>query len=113
MKYELKSVASMSVLVSSVPAVLFVLGILGGLLTFVIAPTQQMEPMNFMTRLLATGLFSLLYMVLMVGLLMVVSSMYNFFTETLGLRGLRINMEPLEDDEASDEAEGIEEEPAS
>ena len=98
MKYELRSISAMSILVSSVPAVLFLLGLLGGILTFLVLPNPQIEPMTSVTRLLATGLFALLYMVLMVALLVVVSFLYNLFTHTIGLRGIRIEAEALEEE---------------
>ncbi|MBI4051902.1 MAG: DUF3566 domain-containing protein [Elusimicrobia bacterium] len=97
MKYELRSISATSILLSSIPAVLFLLGLLGGVLTFVIIPNPQIEPMNTLTRLMATGLFGLLYMVLMVALLMVVSFLYNLFTQTIGLRGIRVEIEEMEE----------------
>ncbi|MBI4057387.1 MAG: hypothetical protein HY399_07585 [Elusimicrobia bacterium] len=99
MKYELRSISPMSILISSIPAVLFLLGLLGGLVTFVVLPNPQMEPMGGMTRLMATGLFAVLYMVLMVALLVVVAFLYNLFTQTVGLRGIRVDIEPMEEAE--------------
>ena len=103
MKYEIKSISSMSVLVSSVPAVLFVLGLLGGLLTFLVIPNPEIEPMTAGTRVLATGIFAVLYMVLMVGLMMVITFMYNLFTTTVGLRGIQLDIEGLEQDDVAPE----------
>lgn len=103
MKYEIKSISSMSVLVSSVPAVLFILGLLGGLLTFLVIPNPEIEPMTAATRFLATGIFAVLYMVLMIGLMMVITFMYNLFTTTVGLRGIRLEIDPIDHDDAASE----------
>lgn len=105
MKYELKYIQPSSIVLSSLPVVLFLLGLLGGLLTFVILPNPNLDPMAGMTKLMATGLFSLLYMFLMIALLVVVAFLYNLFTQTIGLKGVRIEVEEVSGDESETEGD--------
>lgn len=97
MRHEIKSIAIMSLIASAVPALLFFLGLFGGFVTFVLVPNPQVEGLNIATRLLAVGLFSVLYMVLMVAILVVASFLYNFFTKTVGLKGIHVELEAKEE----------------
>lgn len=97
MKYELRAIRIRSLILSGVPAVLFALGLFGGAMTFVIMPGQQVEELGVSQRLLAAGMFSLLYMFLMVAVLIVAAFLYNFFTQTVGLRGLCVDLAGAED----------------
>ena len=98
MKYELRSISMRSVIISGIPVVLFLLGLFGGLMTFLVLPAPGIQDLTPMQRVMAAGLFSLLYMVLMVCLLVLVAFMYNFFTQTVGMRGLRVELEAAEDE---------------
>jgi len=100
MKYELRSIKIGSLILSGVPALLFFLGLFGGVMTFVVLPGQQLGDLGPMQRILAAGMFSLLYMFLMVALLIVVAFLYNFFTQTVGLRGLCVELAEAADDSA-------------
>lgn len=112
MKYELRSIKIGSLILSGVPALLFFLGLFGGVMTFVVLPGQQLGDLGPMQRVLAAGMFSLLYMFLMVALLIVVAFLYNFFTQTVGLRGLCVELASADEGGAAvaaaaeDEAEG-------
>lgn len=74
-----------------ISAVLSALGLIGGLITFVILPQPQMVGMPVTMRLISTVLFSLLYMVLMDALVLVVAALYNFFGASLG--GIHMEIE--------------------
>lgn len=97
MKYELRSIKIGSLILSGVPTVLFALGLFGGVMTFVVLPGAQLEELSAMQRLLAAGMFSLLYMFLMVAVLIVSAFLYNFFTQTVGLRGLCVELASAEE----------------
>lgn len=66
-----------------------VFGLLGGLVTFVSGPNDGLSPG---LRALATVGFSLFYMALMDGVVLVVSAIYNLMTRA-GLRGLSLRLE--------------------
>ncbi|MBI4249351.1 MAG: hypothetical protein HY611_07595 [Elusimicrobia bacterium] len=87
---------------------LWLLGLFGGLVTFVLVPNPQMGEMGVVTRLLATGLFSVLYMCLMDALLHVAFFLYNFFINTVGLDGINLIYDPVETQEAEAPAEEAE-----
>lgn len=107
MRYELRSIKIGSLILSGIPTVLFFLGLFGGIMTFVVMPGAQLEELTGMQRLLAAGMFSLLYMFLMVAVLIVAAFLYNFFTQTVGLRGLCVELAASE--EGSGASEGGEE----
>lgn len=67
-----------------------VLGFLGGAYTFFLGPGGGLSP--FM-RVAATFGFSALYMVLMDGVVLSVSSVYNLFTRRLGFSGLSLSLD--------------------
>lgn len=77
----------------AVSAILGSLGLFGGLVTFVILPNPQTDGLGFGLKLVSTGFFALLYMVLMDALVLVVSALYNFFGGGLGLGGIRLDIE--------------------
>jgi hypothetical protein len=109
MKYELRSIKIGSLILSGVPALLFFLGLFGGVMTFVVLPSNQLGDLSASQRVMAAAMFSLLYMFLMVALLIVVAFLYNFFTQTVGLRGLCVELSEAQEggaDEAAEEEEG-------
>ena len=83
----------------AVSAVLGCLGLFGGLVTFVIMPNAQMTGLAVTWRLIATVVFSLLYMVLMDALVMVVAALYNFFNDSLGWGGIHLDFEEAPSEE--------------
>jgi hypothetical protein len=85
----------------AVSAVLGSLGLLGGLMTFVLVPNSQNASMALSMRLLSTLLFTLFYTVLMDGVVLLVAVLYNLFAGGLGLGGLSLD---LEDDAGAGEA---------
>ncbi|NLO92412.1 MAG: hypothetical protein GX410_10555 [Elusimicrobia bacterium] len=97
MKYEIKYLSPVSLVLSSVPLVLFCLGAIGGLLAFVIVPNPQIEPMTSMGRLMATGVFAVLYMLVIMALMVISAVVYNIFTYGLGLRGVVVRLAEAED----------------
>ncbi len=66
-----------------------VFGLAGGVVTFLAAPSQGLSPLM---RVLATAGFSLFYMVLMDGVVLAVSLIYNFFSRA-GFGSLRLDLE--------------------
>lgn len=66
-----------------------VFGLMGGVVTFLAAPS---EGLSALMRALATAGFSLFYMVLMDGVVLAVSSIYNLFARA-GFGGLRLELE--------------------
>jgi hypothetical protein len=70
-------------------AVFAVFGLLGGVVTFLVGPGSGLSPLM---RVLATAGFSLFYMVLMDGVVLAVSAVYNLFSRA-GLRGLSLRLE--------------------
>src|SRR5271154_1402882 len=110
MKYELRSLSIGSLFLSGIPVLLFFLGLFGGLMTFLVMPGAQLADLSIPQRLAAAGLFSLLYMALMVCLLVLVAFLYNFFTQTVGMRGLSVVLSSVEE-EPEDEEMGPEAEP--
>lgn len=82
---------------TAVSAVVCCLGLLGGLVTFILVPNPQLGNMGLGWRFLSTGIFALLYMVLMDAFLLVLAALYNFFGGTVGLGGLQIDLETGEE----------------
>jgi hypothetical protein len=76
----------------AVSAVLGTLGLLGGLMTFVLVPNTQNATMSLPLRLLSTLLFTLFYTVLMDGVVLLVAVLYNLFAGGLGLGGLSFDL---------------------
>ena len=95
MRLEIKNINISSILFSSVPIVIFVLGMLGAIITFFLTPTPIIDPMSLGKKLLAVGLYSLMYTLLVVALGVFVSFVYNFFTNTVGLKGLKFDIEEV------------------
>lgn len=76
----------------AVSAVLGTLGLLGGLMTFVLVPNSQNASMALSMRLLSTLLFTLFYTVLMDGVVLLIAVLYNLFAGGLGLGGLSLDL---------------------
>ncbi len=87
----------------AVSAVLGTLGLIGGILTFVILPNPELATTPMGWRLVSTLFFALLYMVLMDALILVVCGLYNFFGSTLNMKVLQLDIE--EDEAAAVEGE--------
>jgi len=62
------------------------------MVTFFLVPNPDMAGTGFSTRLLATGLFTVLYMSLMNTLLLVGTFLYNLLVQTVGLGGIRLDI---------------------
>ena len=76
------AVAGVAILLSTQPAVtalMAVLGLLGGITTFLIYPRADVLDMAITMRLLSTILFALFYTVLMDGVVLFVAVLYNLF----------------------------------
>lgn len=80
-------------------ALLGALGLLGGLVTFVIVPNTNAQGLGIGMKLLSTGLFAVFYMVLMNALVLVISVLYNLFAVALG--GLRFELDQVDDEDAA------------
>ncbi len=95
MRLEIKNIRISSILFSSVPIVVFVWGMLGAIITFFLVPTPIVDPMSIGKKLLAVGLYSLMFTFLVVALGIFISFVYNFFTNTVGLKGLKFDIEEV------------------
>lgn len=90
------AVGGVAVFLSTKPAVSAVvgcLGLLGGVMQFVLMPSAQNAAMTLPMRLLSTLLFTLFYAVLMDGVVLLVAVLYNLFSGTVGLGGLSLELE--------------------
>jgi hypothetical protein len=86
------AVCGVAVILATKPAlsgVFAVFGLLGGVVTFLAGPSGGLSPLM---RALATAGFSVFYMVLMDGVVLAVSAIYNLFSRA-GLRGLSLRLE--------------------
>lgn len=99
MKLEIRNVSIGSLITSSVPLVMFALAILGGVVTFFLKPDPQLIPMSFFQKLLSTGLYSLLYVVISCAVLVFSAFVYNICSGVLGLRGFILDIEEINDSE--------------
>ncbi len=98
MKLEVKGVQLGSLVLSSVPAVLFFIGLLGGVITFFVEnPQTAYLPLG--GKLLGTAVFSLLYMLLMAALVVIAAFIYNMLTTVIGMRGVRLEIEEIAEGE--------------
>ena len=95
MKLEVRSVGISSLVTSSVPLVVFILALLGGVVTFMVEPNPQLAPMGFAQKLLSVALYSLLYVVITTAVMVFASFVYNVFTGVLGLRGIVLDIEEM------------------
>ncbi|MCX5783433.1 MAG: hypothetical protein NTW04_03210 [Elusimicrobia bacterium] len=96
MKLEIKSIQPLSIIFSAVPAVLFVIGLLGGLVGFVFFPNPDIAPQALSGKFLAVGVFSLAYMILFSGLLLIFAFGYTLLIRVIGMRGIRVEIEQID-----------------
>lgn len=97
-------VAAAAVLFAARPvisALLGTLGVLGGIMQFVFLPNLNSAGMSLGMRWGAALLFGVFYMVLMDALVLVVSVLYNLFAGAIGLGGLRLELESVDDEETA------------
>jgi hypothetical protein len=97
-------VAGIAILAATRPAVstLFLtLGLLGGVVRFALQPDLNAASLSPLLRWGAAGAFGLFYMVLMDAVVLVVAVLYNLFTGVVGLSGLRLELDAVEDEDAS------------
>ncbi|HAF94447.1 MAG: hypothetical protein A2X34_00835 [Elusimicrobia bacterium GWC2_51_8] len=99
MKLEIRNISVSSLVVSSLPLVMFVIAILGGVITFMIIPNPQYMPASAAQKLLTVGLFSLFYALLQMALFVFVAFIYNILTGVLGMRGVCFELEEVHDHE--------------
>ena len=88
MKLEIRNVSVGSLVVSSLPLVVFAIALLGGAVTFILVPNPQYAPMSAAQKLLAVGLYSLLYTVLVSALFVFIAFIYNVLAIPLAAFGL-------------------------
>jgi len=93
-------VAALMILLAARPvisAVLGTLGLAGGLLSFVVVPNLSAAGMSIPLKLVATLMFAVFYMVLMDALVLVLTVLYNLFSDTLGLSAVRLELEAADE----------------
>ncbi len=98
MKLEVRNVSVESMVLSSIPLVVFFLALLGGVIVFMVVPNPQLAPMKFYQKIISSGTFALLYTVLTTALLVFAVFIYNVFTGVLGLRGVTLDVEEIHHD---------------
>ena len=99
MKLEVRNISVSSLVVSSVPLVVFALALLGGVVTFMLIPNPQIVPMTAFQKLLSVGLYSLLYVVITTAVIVFAAFVYNILTGVLGLRGVTFEIEEIAHEE--------------
>jgi len=99
MKLEIRNISVTSLINSSVPVVVFVLGLLGAVVAYVVMPNPQLTSLNLWQKTVSIGLYSLLYMIIVSALLVFTASMYNILTGVLGLKGFVLDLEEVHDQE--------------
>ena len=78
---------------------LIAIALLGGVVTFMLVPNPQYASMSAAQKLLAVGLYSLLYAVLVSALLVFIAFIYNILTGVLGMKGICFEFEEVHDHE--------------
>lgn len=95
MKLEVRNISIVSLITSSVPIVVFAMALLGGVVTFIVVPNPQIEPMDIGAKMMSIGLFALLYVVIVSALMVFVSFLYNILTGVLGMKGVSFEIEEI------------------
>jgi hypothetical protein len=80
----------------SLSAVTGTLGLLGGIVTFIL-PNPQSAGIAPLWRVVSALFFSLFYMALMDGVLLLTAALYNLFAGVAGMGGLALDLEEDED----------------
>ena len=78
-------------------AVLGTLGLVGGVLSFIVVPNLSATGMSLPYKMVAALMFAVFYMVLMDALILVLAVLYNLFSDTLGLSAVRLELEAAEE----------------
>ncbi|MBI4801230.1 MAG: hypothetical protein HY796_01785 [Elusimicrobia bacterium] len=98
MKLEIRNISVTSLINSSVPVVVFILGLLGAVVGYLVVPNPQLMSLNIWQKTISIGLYSLLYMLIVSALLVFVAFMYNILTGVLGLRGFVLDLEEVHEE---------------
>ena len=80
-----------------VSAVLGTVGLFGGVLSFLIVPNLSAAGMSVWLRCVSAAMFMVFYTVLMDALVLVLAVLYNFYSDTLGLNSVHLEMEAAEE----------------
>ncbi|MBI4668984.1 MAG: hypothetical protein HY747_07335 [Elusimicrobia bacterium] len=91
MQVELKRVKVLSVVLSALPVVLLIIGVIGGLFTFIFFPDPAMArrlPQIYQKNV-AAGVFALAYTLATIIFLSIIALLYNLLT-SLGLPGVKV-----------------------
>ena len=99
MKLEIRHISVVSLINSSVPVVIFILGFLGAVVRYVAMPDPQLASLNIWLKMMSIGLYSLLYMIIVSALLVLTAFVYNILTGVLGLKGFVFDLEEVRDQE--------------
>ncbi len=99
MKLEVRNICITSLITSAMPIVVFALGILGGVVTFLLVPNPQLDPMGVGHKMTSIGFFSLLYVIIVSALLVFIAFLYNTLTGVLGMKGVAFDIEEISDHE--------------
>ncbi len=93
-------IAGLAILFAARPvvsAVLATAGFFGGVLSFIVVPNLSTAGMSVGLKFVSTVMFMVFYTVLMDALVLVLVVLYNFYSETLGLNSVRLELEAAEE----------------
>lgn len=101
MQVELKKIRASSMILSAIPVVMLVIGVVAGLMTFILFPEQEVAARlpELSQRNVAAAVFALAYTLATVLFLAIVALLYNLLTG-MGMPGIRVD---LASEEAAEE----------
>jgi len=99
MKLEVRNISVASLITSAMPVIVFALGMLGGVVTFLLVPNPQLDMMSIGHKIQSIGFFSLLYVIIVSALLVFIAFLYNIMTGVLGMKGVAFDIEEISDRE--------------
>jgi len=89
-------VAAGAIVASTKPAVtatMLSLGLIGGLVTFVVSPSAQNASLSATQKAMSVSFYTVFYAVLTAGALLLFCVVYNFFSALSGTGGLSLDLE--------------------
>ncbi|MBI4369230.1 MAG: hypothetical protein HY547_03260 [Elusimicrobia bacterium] len=109
MQVELKKIKVLSLLVSALPVLLLIIGVVGGLFTFILLPDPGVASRlpQILQRNMAAGVFALAYTAATILFLVIVALLYNLLV-SLGLPGVKVIFAAPSEEGAGTEIQGQE-----
>jgi len=63
--------------------------------TFMVVPNPQLDPMSMGQKMMSVGLFALLYVIIVSALMVFMAFLYNILTGVLGMKGVVLGIEEI------------------